>query len=145
MQCFTNVILIASMLVHATFGCCIHHEHSCEAGCCDTLSSAEACPCGGHDDRDPSGVASLDQPNDGEREQHSHHPYQCEGGKCNFARTETSSDGSSPDARSIAAISVALATCVAYIADGPVGATSFEPFMAFLAPRRHLVLAVFLI
>lgn len=145
MQCLTNVILIASMVVHAIFGCCIHHEHSCEADCCDTLSSAEACSCGGPDDCDPSDVATLDQPDDGEREHSQHAPHQCEGGKCNFARTETSSDGDSLDARSIAAISVSHATCVVLIADRPVKATFFEPFPAFLAPRRHLVLAVFLI
>jgi len=147
MQCLTTITLTATMLVHAAFGCCIHHDHSCEAPCREMpVANAEKCPCSGHDnDCDPTDAASLAQSDDVGQEHSEHGPRRCDGGKCNFARTEAAPDVAPTDIGSFSSVLIPVAICLAQIADRPMRATSFEPNSALSALRRHLVLAVFLV
>ena len=84
-----TVLLTLALGVHATAGCCMHHQHNCEAGCCETPApTANACTCGHHHGAgELADVDSRDSSND-HSQQPSHDRHQCEGDKCTFALTK---------------------------------------------------------
>ena len=131
-------ILAALVLMHATFGCCMHHAHSCEVDCCDApAATAVDCPCRGHEDETVSRAIGV--ANDSSRDHDSH---RCDGDACTAVVTQSSDDDAVNLADQPTAIvcGVAALTAVANAAGlrRPSGVVSS-------APRLHLVLSVLLI
>jgi len=147
MQRFFSIVLTVLVLAHATFGCCVHHAHSCDAGCCDAdPGSMGDCSCHTDGDHDDSGSTDLsDQPDDSRPEHSEHGPHRCDGGQCSFARTESSPKGNFLNAGDFLAVLILPSTFVQQVADRPFRATSFKPDTACGAIRQHLLLAVFLV
>lgn len=89
MQAFTSHLATALLLVHMVLGCCFHHAHACEQGCCpEPAANVRACPCHDHAAEagkaaEPVGVAG-DLPNDGE----DRHQHSCDGDSCRFVAAE---------------------------------------------------------
>ena len=79
------------LFVHISFGCCLHHAHTCEMNCCAVPSStAESCPCSDHQHDNDSPLHKDDE----QSSKHGKSPceHRCGGDKCVFNKTETSSD-----------------------------------------------------
>lgn len=155
MQRLLSLILTAAVLVHTTFGCCAHHAHSSEVGCGEALSGCvDSSPCSGHDGHgkrvhgehpEPTSAVSLNTPDDGDHE-HSHDgTRRCEGSKCSFARTESSSPAYSLDADAFLAASAFPLVPIVDAIHAPIAGAAFQPDAHSGAPHRHLVLAVLLI
>ncbi|MCA9124150.1 MAG: hypothetical protein H6822_02190 [Planctomycetaceae bacterium] len=142
MHRFFTFILAAVVLVHATFGCCIHHAHSCEVDCCDSpAATAAACPCDGHNHEEESGAGSW------ELARHSGHDndsHRCEAEQCTLVAPEPS-DNDLDDTFS----TVTAFACLVVGADVTLVSNKPEhgkpPGVVSAAPRLHLVLSVLLI
>lgn len=150
MQRLFTIFLTATVLVHATLGCCVHHAHSWQVGCGETRAmGVGSSPCSGHDGheqhRTPTGAIWLNQPDHRDQPQPHDGPHRCEDDKCIFARTESSPGADSLNGGEFLDVLALPAISIAYIADSPVAATSFKPVAVSGTPRWHLVLAVLLI
>ena len=151
MQRFFSTILTISMLVHTALGCCVHHTHVCETGCMQTKGEDAGLACGcrhGHDE--PGGPAVTASSGSCNRERgnsdHSHHQRRtCAGGKCNFARTESSPHADSRDGKSFLSMQALPAILVAQISSGSGRAISPKSERPVEVTRRHLLLAVLLL
>jgi len=78
------------LLVHMTFGCCMHHAHTCETKCCSQpTATAKACPCGTHrhDDVTEASFNGLEHFTEGGGHGDRH---QCSGDHCTFVQTQSS-------------------------------------------------------
>lgn len=148
MQPLITIILTASLMVHATFGCCLHHTHACETGCCVAPTpDASNCACDS-DDEPSASSASLGRSSDGEKNHSGHGPHRCEGDTCSFSLTGSSRNVDTSKARSFLPVLGCPATpliVIAPIADCLNRATSYKADLASPAMRLHLVLAVLLI
>lgn len=82
-----------SVMLHATFGCCSHHAHTCETNCCDVpAAKASACGCGSHghgEQRSPQDAGNFDIAQQTQHSEH-HGEHECEGESCSFASTAES-------------------------------------------------------
>ena len=136
------------MLMHATLGCCMHHSHSCDHGGVNTESAAPGpCVCGVHtESSDPA--AEVDSPDRSGKSDHEgrpcHERRRCNGGKCSFARTESSPDSDSLN-REVQPGVALHADRVPQTVTTAVLAASSLPDVLSCTPRLHLVLAVLLI
>ena len=85
-----SIFLTALVVVHTTFGCCIHHAHSCESECCDSPTpSAADCPCSGHEHGEPN---IPDAPTVSYDSSHGHDSHRCEDDPCLFFSTMSHSE-----------------------------------------------------
>ena len=89
MRQLLSSILTVSVMCHATFGCCVHHSHSCESNCCDepaVMASSCGCESHAHDEM------TLSDEFDTTEQQHSrqHENHDCEGECCTFPSPEES-------------------------------------------------------
>ncbi len=79
------------LLVHTALGCCLHHSHTCEARCGDSVvAPANACPCESDEHEDHFGLQK--QPSDGILSEGDHHCHErdCDGIHCTFVRSDRS-------------------------------------------------------
>lgn len=133
--------LATLVLMHATFGCCIHHVHSCEVDCCDApAATAGACPCGSHEEEDVLDSSELAQ-----HSNHGHDPHRCEDEPCSFVAFASSNS----DLDSIFSQPTATLSCItdADIVVSVSIAAEHKKLSSVVsaAPRLHLVLSVLLI
>jgi hypothetical protein len=146
MQRLITTILTATMLAHAAFGCCMHHAHACATGCCDTSTAVgdtcSDCPCNTHDD---CGPALAGHSNGGEEQAPHHAPHRCEGDRCNFVLTGSSTAGNSQIAVDSLVVLTQPASPIQQIAELTVAAVPSARDVASSTLRLHLVLAVLLI
>lgn len=80
------------LLIHLGFGCCFHHAHVCEIGCCSApVATADACPCDTHRHDDvPTG-----SPNGADffaGGGHHGEQHQCDDAACNFVSSRPVAD-----------------------------------------------------
>ncbi len=172
MQRFFTTIMTTTMLVHAAFGCCLHHAHSFEVmgevmgtEACDEGVVSATC-CGRHDI--PDDILDWEVARQGVRSAHDQHAEStgtnrslqsdhgvpehshqgrcpCEGDKCNFARTESQSGDGALDSGDFLNLLDIAAISNQKIVDAPFLAISNTPRVVSSTLRRHLMLAVLLI
>lgn len=145
MQPIFSSLLIASLLAHATFGCCLHHAHADEKHLDSDPHQHVAVVNSGqvhlHHTVHRSEQVTLDSPFSGEVEPF-HRPHPCEDGNCSFARTECASP--TVDLSLVGFLTLALPpetspqTELAQFRDFIFSRSS----VVSLTLRRHLVLAV---
>ena len=85
-----STIVAVSMMLHATFGCCFHHAHSCETNCCDVPAAiASSCGCDSYGHGEQRSPRNSENSNITQQTQHSEHhdEHECEGESCSFANT----------------------------------------------------------
>jgi len=144
MQPLFTLVLTASVLVHAAFGCCLHHAHACETDCCDSPTAAASdCSCHGHDKVCESASNSSVDSLTTETEQPSRSKHECKGVKCNLGLISSSS------AQSLQSIDAPPA--IFTIPDREIATTSGATYAnlgkgtAPIGLRPHLFLAILLI
>lgn len=78
------------LLLHMLLGCCLHHAHTCEMGCCSEPAAA-AEPCGSHAhqhaDHDDHSAGEGSKGSDPGEHPHKHH---CNGERCTFIQKQPS-------------------------------------------------------
>ena len=145
-----TIFLTSLFVVHAAFGCCIHHAHACHVGCIKASSNGvEECPCHDHEeDRDSTRLGTIDVDDAkhfGDKQQPQHGPQRCHGEKCNFARTEASVDEGCLQTYAKLAVLARLTPFFASEFDFSITAPGSNLRAMLGVPRLHLLLAVLLI
>ncbi len=80
MNRFFTFFLAGLVLLHATFGCCLHHAHACDVDCCDAPAATMSdCSCEEHqEDNSPIFSSSKECSSPG------HDSHHCTGDACTF-------------------------------------------------------------
>ncbi|QDU95059.1 hypothetical protein [Lignipirellula cremea] len=147
MQFLATRLLITALVLHATFGCCFHHAHALESTCCNasTASSASrrsppSCCCTGHAEDVDLSTALVLEPAPTSDQPACPGSHDCDGVKCNFARTEISPENEISSVTSLLLLPLRLQECVV---PSTVTASVVPDGMQPLRPLRlHLFLAV---
>ncbi len=143
-----SYLLTATIALHAALGCCLHHAHSCETGCCQAPGPVvDGCPC--HE----SGVEVAKSTGEAEAQstdsaQWSVPPdrHTCQGDRCDFARTESALQRDIDVSIDVAILDHALWFEPLVLGTSPSLAQVDLGDSTPLQDRRlHLVLAIFLI
>lgn len=138
-----TILLTALLLAHGALGCCWHHAHASESGCCQASSfAAAACGCDSHDEDGHRHVsdlpASLGDSSEPQPAEHGHH--ECDGDECTFTLTRASLDFSLAKVQHVAMADVPACMDLAIIT-----VPNRTPSLAAPGQRLHVVLAVLLI
>ena len=146
MRSLFTLLLTATVLLHATLGCCLHHVHAEDSGCHEGHSAADhATVCEHHAQANAAPTATVSE---GQCVQRLPAPLGhdgCDEGKCSFARTEVSPDPELANAANLPAmftISICCLLQLPQIADRS-HASSCNVLSGDL--RLHLAFAVLLI
>ena len=79
------------LFMHISFGCCLHHVHTCDVNGADSPAiRVETCPCSDHQ-HDNDGPLQKDDEQSSEQDK-SPAGHSCGGDQCVFNKTEISSD-----------------------------------------------------
>ncbi|MFP6601082.1 MAG: hypothetical protein VB862_01010 [Pirellulaceae bacterium] len=79
------------LFMHISFGCCLHHVHTCDVNGADSPAiRVETCPCSDHQ-HDNDGPLQKDDEQSSEQDK-SPSGHSCGGDPCVFNKPETSSD-----------------------------------------------------
>jgi len=141
---FTTFLTVI-VLVHAIFGCCIHHAHACEA-----RSGKWHQPSSGTCDHDDHGQESHQQSlalnSCGCDEQHQHDgPLSCDDDKCIFTRTESSPNADTLSSQNSMHLFSAMAPSLSSAVELATASHPPAPDAAFTGLRLHLALEVLVI
>lgn len=143
MSRFVTFFLAALVLIHATFGCCVHHAHSCEVGCCDWPAAvAAACPCDEHEHDEEGVPVSQGLTYDSN---HDHDSHRCEDDPCTFVTTRSSDRDFEYVGGKASRMTFFVADAVAEIPASIAAEQRESADVASTAPRLHLLLSVLLI
>ncbi|MFP6614718.1 MAG: hypothetical protein VB835_20585 [Pirellulales bacterium] len=127
-----TILLTTLVLLHAAFGCCIHHAHSGEYNDEDTKATARNCPCSSHRHDADQDNRTPEKPHD--------KPQVCEEGKCTFARIESSPDDTVAVGDQFNLL--CLPGCCVVVPTSEVSNTSASPLSGVAAWPPHLYLAL---
>ncbi len=129
------------LVAHATFGCCLHHEHSCATGCCDSPTPiASECPC--HEHEDHGGKPGSTESSELATQTSEHGPHQCGGENCQFTV-----ERKTLEFKQLASLAALDSTSLNLAANNKPDTRDLSPDLheAAQGPRLHLCLAVLII
>ena len=101
MRRFISIISALAVMLHATFGCCIHHSHARELDSSDaSVAIASRCGCDAHHHGPAKSQSKEDTTSDLDKSdvaKQGHHPrqddeHECEGESCSFPNVAKSSE-----------------------------------------------------